>query len=436
MTLLPRSLLWRTFALLATLVIVSTAGWYLIFRAYEVEPRARQLAQSLASIVNLTRAALVTADAAKRRELLMELSDSEGIQVFPAEPGELMAPHSNRRLLMLVEETLRAQLGAHTRLAAARYGQPGLWVSFRIDDDDYWLRVPRDRLQRRFALRWIGWAALALALSLMAAYFIVRSIGRPLSALTKAAAELGNGKYPPVLPESGPTEIAMLAHAFNQMSKDLSRLEEDRALILAGVSHDLRTPLSRLRLGIEMSGSDAQMKESMTADVEEIDSVIGQFLDFARTDGGETLEPLELDKLASEVVDRFRKLGHSIEDELRPVGVTYLRPMALRRAITNLIDNALRHGKSAVTVRTDLENNALILEVLDSGPGIPAESVERLKQPFTRMESARSGGSGSGLGLAIVDRIARGLEGRLDLLPRSGGGLAARITLPVRATAT
>lgn len=436
MTLWPRSLLWRTFVLLASLVLASTAGWYLIFRAYEVEPRARQLAQNLASIVNLTRAALVTADAAKRRALLVELSDSEGIQVFPAEPGERMAPHPNRRLLALVEETLQARLGPHTRLASARYGQPGLWVSFRIEGDDYWLRVPRERLERRFALRWIGWATLALALSLMAAYFIVRSIGRPLNALTAAAAELGNGKFPAELPESGPTEIAMLAHAFNQMSKDLSRLEEDRALILAGVSHDLRTPLSRLRLGIEMSGSDAQMKESMIAEVEEMDSIIGQFLDFARTDGGEMLEPLELDKLASEVVDRFRKLGHPIEEELQPVGVAYLRPMALRRAITNLIDNALRHGRSGVMVRTRVEGTALILEVLDNGAGIPAASAERLKQPFTRLESARSDGGGSGLGLAIVERIARGLDGRLDLLPREGGGLAARISLPARPAAT
>jgi len=435
MTLWPRSLLWRTFALLALLVLATTAGWFFIFRAYEVEPRARQLAQNLASVVNLTRAALITAEAAKRRQLLIELSDREGIQVYPAEPGETIAPPADRRVLQLVGEALRAQLGPQTRLASARDGQPGLWVSFRIDDDEYWVRVPRERMERRFALRWIGWGSLALALSLLAAYFIVRRLGHRLRALTAAAAEIGKGKRPAPLAETGPAEIATLAHAFNQMSQDLSRLDEDRALVLAGVSHDLRTPLARLRLGIEMSGGDAQMKEGMTADIEEMDRIVGQFLDFARTDGGESLENINLATVAAEIVERFRKLGHAVEEELQPVPDAPLRPMALRRAITNLLDNALRYGETGVAVRTRMDGAMLVLEVLDRGPGIPAESAERLKQPFTRLETARSGTGGSGLGLAIAERIARDHGGLLELLPREGGGLAARIALPSSAPA-
>lgn len=434
MTLWPRSLLWRTFALLALLVLATTAGWFFIFRAYEVEPRARQLAQNLVSVVNLTRAALVAAEAAKRRDLLVELSDREGIQVYPAEAGETIAPPPDRPLLQLVSEALRAQLGPHTRLASARDGRPGLWVSFRIDDDEYWVRVPRERLERRFALRWIGWGSLALTLSLIAAFFIVRRLGRPLRALTAAAAEIGKGRHPDPLAESGPVEVAMLAHAFNQMSQDLSRLDEDRALILAGVSHDLRTPLARLRLGVEMSGGDAQMKDGMTADIEEMDRIIGQFLDFARTDGGEPLKTLNMAGVAAEIVERFRKLGHAVEADLQPVPDAPLRPLALRRAITNLLDNALRYGETGVAVRTRMEGAMMVLEVLDRGPGIPLGSIERLKQPFTRLEAARSGGGGAGLGLAIVDRIARGFGGLLELLPREGGGLSARIEIPSSAS--
>ena len=430
MTLLPRSLLWRTFALLALLVLATTAGWFFIFRAYEVEPRARQLAQNLVSVVNLTRAALIAAEAAKRRDLLVELSDREGIQVYPAEADETIVPAPDRPLLRLVSDALRAQLGPHTRLASARDGRPGLWVSFRIDDDEYWVRVPRERLERRFALRWIGWGSLALALSLIAAFLIVRSLERPLRALTAAAAEIGKGKHPAPLAESGPAEIAMLAHAFNQMSRDLSRLDEDRALILAGVSHDLRTPLARLRLGIEMSGSDAQIKDGMAADVGEMDRIVGQFLDFARTDNGEPLENLNLATVAAEIIERFRKLGHAIEEDLQSVPDAVLRPMALRRAITNLLDNALRYGETGVAVRTRMDNAKMLIEVLDRGPGIPTESAERLKQPFTRLETARSGAGGSGLGLAIADRIVRDLGGLLELLPREGGGLKARIAIP------
>lgn len=430
MTLWPRSLLWRTFALLALLVLATAAGWFFIFRAYEVEPRARQLAQNLVSVVNLTRAALITAQATRRRDLLVELSDREGIQVYPAEAGETIVPPPDRPLLQLVGEALRSQLGPHTRLASARDGQPGLWVSFRIDDDEYWVRVPRERLERRFALRWIGWGSLAFALSLIAAYFIVQRLGRLLRALTAAAAEIGKGKRPAPLAESGPAEIATLAHAFNQMSQDLSRLDEDRALILAGVSHDLRTPLARLRLGIEMSGGDAQMKEGMTADIEEMDRIVGQFLDFARTGGGEPLEDINLATIAAEIVERFRKLGHALEVDLQPVADAPLRPMALRRAISNLLDNALRYGETGIAVRTRAEKGMIVIEVLDRGPGIPAESAERLKQPFTRLETARSGTGGSGLGLAIAERIVRDHGGRLELLPREGGGLVARIALP------
>src|SRR3990172_9148657 len=435
MMLWPRSLLWRTFALLALLVLATTAGWFFIFRAYEGEPRARQLAQNLVSVVNLTRAALITAEAGKGRELLVELSDREGIQVYPAEAGETIAPPPDRPLLQLVSEALRAQLGAHTRLASARDGQPGLWVSFRIDDDEYWVRVPRERMERRCALRWIGWGSLALALSLLAAYFIVRRLGHRLRALTAAAAEIGKGKRPAPLAETGPAEIATLAHAFNQMSQDLSRLDEDRALVLAGVSHDLRTPLARLRLGIEMSGGDAQMKEGMTADIEEMDRIVGQFLDFARTDGGESLENINLATVAAEIVERFRKLGHAVEEELQPVPDAPLRPMALRRAITNLLDNALRYGETGVAVRARMDGAMLVLEVLDRGPGIPPHNPHPLKQPFVRLDTARSGTGGSGLGLAIADRIARDHGGLLELLPREGGGLAARIALPSSAPA-
>src|SRR3990172_9275747 len=215
MMLWPRSLLWRTFALLALLVLATTAGWFFIFRAYEVEPRARQLAQKLASVVNLTRAALTPAEPPKRRQLLIDLSDREGIQVYPAEPGETIAPPADRRVLQLVGEALRAQLGPQTRLASARDGQPGLWVSFRIDDDEYWVRVPRERMERRFALRWIGWGSLALALSLLAAYSIVRRLGHRLRALTAAAAEIGKGKRPAPLAETGPAGIATPPHALH-----------------------------------------------------------------------------------------------------------------------------------------------------------------------------------------------------------------------------
>ena len=431
----PRSLLWRTFILLAILVIVTTVGWFQIFRSYEREPRARQISQNLISAVNLIRTALITSQPDKRRDLLSEIAERERIQVYPSEPGERVVPLPDLPLLRLVSEAVRKGLGPETRFAIEREGQPGLWVSFHIDDDEYWLRVPRERIERQIALRWLGWGALVLALSLLAAYFLVSRLNRPLKALAQAASAIGMGKMPEPVPESGPEEIRMLSQAFNQMSKGLARLDADRALILAGVSHDLRTPLSRLRLGLEMSGAEAQLREGMTADIEEMDRTVNQFLDFARTDGGEPVQSADLAAIAAEVAEHYRRRGKSIATDFSRVPELPLQLMSMRRVVLNLIDNALRYGEKEVSVAVRAEDGAVVLQVADRGPGIPDSEVERLKQPFTRLEVARSDKGGAGLGLAIVERVVRAHRGRFELLPREGGGLVARIRLPLEGQA-
>jgi len=430
----PRSLLWRTFILLAGLVLATTVASFEIFRNYEIEPRARQVSQNLVSIVNITRTALVNSQPELRRQLLSELAEREGIQVYTAEPGERLAPPADRPVLNLALELAREQLGEGTRFAGERDGKPGLWLSFHIDDDEYWLRIPRERIERQIALRWLGWGGLALALSLLAAYVIVSRLNRPLRALAHAAGAIGKGKTPDPVSESGPEEIRTLARAFNQMSMDLARLDDDRALILAGVSHDLRTPLSRLRLGLEMSGADPQLKEGMTADIEEMDRIINQFLDFARTDGGEALRRADLAAIAAEVAEHYRRHGKSVATDLERVPELPLQTMAMRRVVLNLVDNALRYGGGEVGIEVRAEDSVVVLDVTDRGPGIPAYEAERLKQPFTRLEVARSDNGGAGLGLAIVERVVKAHRGRLALLPREGGGLIAEVRLPIGET--
>jgi len=428
---LPRSLLWRAFLLIAALILASVAAYFQIFRLYDREPRARQVAQMVVSVVNLTRAALVAARPDLRRELLVDLAESEGIRVYPAEQGErLVGPPPDQPLVQLLADEIRRQLGDDTRIAFERDGLPAFWVSFRIEEDEYWVMLPRSRIERQLALQWLGWAGLTLALALAGAFLIVLHLRRPLAALTRAAAEIGRGKVPPPLAESGPAEIKTVSRAFNQMARDLARLEDDRALILAGVSHDLRTPLARLRLGLEMAEADPQLKSGMTADIDEMDRIIGQFLDFARIAGGEPLAPTDLAALTREAARRYRELGHPLHEEIGPALVLELRPLAVRRLISNLLDNAFRYGEADVRLRVVASAGGAAIEVLDRGPGIPPEEVERLRQPFTRLETARSGRGGSGLGLAIVERIARMHGGTLELEPRPGGGLVARVVFP------
>jgi two-component system osmolarity sensor histidine kinase EnvZ len=432
MSLVPRTLLWRSFILISLLMIISVTAWFQILRSHEREPRAKQLAQMIVSVLNLTQAALVTAQADKRRALLTELSDREGIRVYPAETGEKLQPSPDTAFSHMLHAEVRRQLGEETRFASGIGDLHGFFISFHIDDDEYWVMLPRERIERQFPWQWMGWTMLALLLSLIGAWLIVSRINQPLKALAAAAADIGKGRTPAPLPESGPVEIETLARSFNQMSQNLARLDADRALILAGVSHDLRTPLSRLRLSTEMSGNDEALKQGMIADIGEMDSIIGQFLDFARTQSDETTEHADLAALAREVVEHHLRLGHAVSANLESVPETPLRRMGVKRLISNLVDNALAYGEKDVCVATRSEAGNLILEVLDRGPGIPPQEAERLKQPFTRLEKARSGKGGSGLGLAIVDRIARHHGGGFELLPRDGGGLIARVSLPLQ----
>ena len=198
--------------------------------------------------------------------------------------------------MQLVIAEIRRSLGDDTRIAYERDGVQAFWVSFRIEEDEYWVMLPRERVERRLALQWLGWAVLTAALALAGAFLVVFRVRRPLAALTRAAADIGRGRIPAPLEESGPSEIRTVSLAFNQMARDLERLETDRALVLAGVSHDLRTPLARLRLGLEMAGADPQLKAGMAADIEDIDRIIGQFLDFARAAAGEPAEPRSISR--------------------------------------------------------------------------------------------------------------------------------------------
>lgn len=437
----PRSLLWRTFLLVALLMLLSVAAWFAIFHSYEREPRARQLAQTLVSVANLTRAALISARVDARPELIRDLSDHEGIHLYPAEVNDQIKPLPDNAFLQRVEELVKSSLGPSTRLTLEREGEEALFISFRIDntaDSEYWLALPSDRLARVLPVSWIGWSAAALLLSLLGAWLIVFRITRPLKLLEHAAKKVGAGQTPPHLPEHGPTEVVTVSRAFNQMGADLARLDQDRALILAGISHDLRTPLTRLRMGIEMT-TDEAMREGMVADVEEMDKTIGQFLDFARIDNGEMLSEVDLGALLNELATQYQRRGFTVTATIPPAPssdrskiFTPGQPQALRRAVGNLIDNALRYAGQEQPIELTLTRTErmLVIDVSDRGPGIPEDAVERMKRPFTRLDSARSNTSGAGLGLAIVDRIIRAHNGRLDLLPRPQGGLIARITLP------
>lgn len=431
---MPRSLLARTFLLLALLVLLTTAAWLSLFRYIEAEPRARETAQLATSAVNLIRASLFAAAPAKRLGLFNEFSTREGIRLLPAEPEDKIEAMPDTRYLNLLQRELASRLGEHTRIAASVDGVPGFWVSFRLDEHDeeeYWLVLPRERATRSFARHWLTWGALAVVLAMAMAWLIASRISRPLKAMARSAETVGRGQMPAPLPEEGAAEMRQLAKAFNAMASDLDRHDKDRSEVLAGISHDLRTPLTRLRLEAEMSLADETTRLAVVADIEQMAAVISQFMDYARAESGEAAVATDLAALLSTLAERQRHLGRTMQVDIAPLPELALRPKALTRALTNLIDNAWKYGGNGVSLRSATVDGEIRVEISDRGPGIPATECERLKRPFTRLDTARTNAGGTGLGLAIVERVARLHGGRLDLLPNPGGGLLARLTLPI-----
>jgi two-component system osmolarity sensor histidine kinase EnvZ len=432
---MPRTLLVRTFLLLAILVLLTTTAWLSLFRFIDAEPRARESAQLAASAVNLIRAALFAAAPEKRMALFNDLSTREGIRLLPAEADDRIEPMPETRYMNLIRQELAIRLGPQTKIAAEVDGIPGFWVSFRFydqDEDEYWLILPRERAKRSIANQWLIWGMLALVLALVVAWFIATRISRPLKALAQSAATVGRGQMPEPLPETGPEEMQGLASAFNRMAADLQRHERDRSEVLAGISHDLRTPLTRLRLEAELSVSDEGARQAVVADIEQMEAIISQFMDYARGDQGEAVVMSDLGALLHTLSERFGYLGHPLQlDISEPLPMLNIRPKALTRALTNLIDNAWKYGGTKVSLKASMQSDFLRIEISDDGPGIPDHEIERLKQPFTRLEHARTNASGTGLGLAIVERVARVHGGRLELLANPGGGLIASLSLPL-----
>src|SRR6266481_364707 len=320
------------------------------------------------SVINLTRAALVSADPFRRRQLLSDLHESEGLRAYPATSSERLEPLPDDPLLTRVAQRARTALGENTRFAYARDGEEGFWVSFFIDSDEFWAMLPLERFAPAFGLQWLGWGLGLLALALAGAWLIAFGIARPLAGLTRAAGRLGRGEAHQPVPEEGARELLALAAAFNRMASDLAGMERERAMVLAGISHDLRTPLSRLRLMLEMSGAESTASEAMITDVDEIDAVIGQFLEFARSETGDKSEN-DLNELLDDLAGHYARLGRKVSFKHQPLPTFPFARMAVRRAVANLVDNALRYAGEPVEIRTSIAEGKICIEVLDRGPG-------------------------------------------------------------------
>ena len=431
------NLFWRTFFLLGVLLVGSILAWLQTLRALEFEPRALHTAQQIASLVNLSRAALLHADGIARVSLIKTMADQEGVRIVPREPGDRYEPLERSALGLRLAEQLTQRLGPDTIVAQSVNGEKGLWVGFSINGDPNWLLMDRSRFSPAGGKTWLIWLVTAGALSLAGAAVIARLINQPLKQLSYAANRVRDGDFAAshLDEEVVTSEIREVNIGFNRMAQKLAKLEQDRAVMLAGISHDLRTPLARLRLETEMSDNDEVAREHMVADIVQLDATIDKFLDYARPDHV-TLTPVNLHAVISSCV-------YAVQDH-RELQITMQVPedlnvladeVELARVISNLLENARRYGKTPDTASTRVEIAAkaredwVLIKLRDHGTGVPPEQLANLTKPFFRGDAARTAAASAGLGLSIVDKTIQRMGGIFALANSSSGGLVAHVQL-------
>ena len=432
----PGSIFVRTLVVLILALAASQAASLWLLREYVTQPRLAVGIGQFVSHLKTISAALESLPPGAETTFIGKLAEKEGIRIVPARGVGPGRPAPDVPAVRLFRERLKAIFGTEAEVYI-RPGTPNiLWIRMPAGERDYWIAFPRTRIERDTQGALMGWVVAGVVIAILATILIAWRMSRPLAELARAAQSLGQGGDPAPVPERGPTEVRAVAHAFNRMKDDLQRNQRERATFLAGVSHDLRTPIARLRLEVEMlAGKVApENQRAMVADLEDMNAIIDQFIDFGRGETAEAMSAVDVADLAREAAERAARSGAAVLVEAGDIPRLLLRPMAIQRLLDNLIGNAIKHAGGEIVVRLERLPGAVRLSVLDRGPGIPQGESDRLKQPFTRLDESRTGRSGSGLGLAIVARIAAMHSARLDLEPRPGGGLAACVSFPVNET--
>jgi two-component system osmolarity sensor histidine kinase EnvZ len=433
-TLFPRTLFGRNALLILGLIGVAQLLGVFVFRELVQRPRTDQLADIASDYVSGVVDGLQALPPQQRHAFLQAFTKGERVWIVPV---GLSTPDQTRITNLLWQryaQTIAARLHKSPKevVWSSDY-QGSLWIRVSVAEDPYWVILRGLSAGSTLSSLALVVSGLIVMLAVVGAFLIQRRINRPLRRLVDCARQLARGQQPQPLPEEPPEEVATVTHAFNQMMIGLAQIDHERTVMLAGVSHDLRTPLSKVRLAIEIMEAriDPDLLISLRTSLQEIELIIDQFMEYGRASLGETFEWLDVSELIEESMASRGLQPGALELSLSSMSPVWVQRRSLIRAISNLLDNAMRYGAAPISIRNQMGHKTISISVLDRGQGIPDTEIGAMKQPFRRGSSARSGTSGSGLGLAIVERVARAHGGELKLINRSGGGLEASIELPI-----
>ena len=430
-----RSTFSRSLFLIVALLFASLATSYLVVLNFVVMPSLQQFNKVLAYEVRTLMAekmvlkdgTTVRVSPALRKKIYNELGITFYAHSAAMDEGLNWAKHYT-----FLSDQMTHYLGGHAdvRLEIGRE-YPILWLTSYLAPD-VWVRVPLTEIgQNQFSQ--VFRYTIAIFLTIFAGVWLyIRYQNRPLLALEYHANQIGKGIMLPAMKEEGAVEVRAAIRSFNQMTAGIKTLDNDRTILMAGVSHDLRTPLTRIRLATEMMGQeDGYLAESINKDIEECDAIIGQFMDYLRTGQEMNMEFCDMNAILMEAIDSESGVAGGIEAALMPGAITVnANPLAIRRAVTNMIVNAYRYGNGWIKVSSGKNDEIAWFQVDDDGVGIKEDDIQRLFQPFVQGEKARSN-KGTGLGLAIIRRILDAHEGHIEIAKSERGGLSIRAVLPL-----
>ena len=450
MNLLPRSLFGRIVLILAggvlTIQLITTAVAISDRNAQVFRASANQAATRIGDVVRT-----MTAASPAERTRIMQAISNDTLKVTYGKPAGSDASAGEESELMIIARdalalALPAGVGFRVIVARPVYLNPDSWYAREFVErpgvrmyatvllnDGVWITVESTDPARatQWVMRMFRNLAIVDGVMVILCFFAVRLVTRPLSVLAGAAEDLGRNIDRPPLPERGANELVRASRALNVMQDRLKRYVDTRMKVLAAMSHDLKTPITRMRLRAEML-DDAQIKAKFVKDLDELQQMVSSTLDYMRglAEGGEAVQPIDVTALISSLREDAEEAGHTVTvsgDVRSPV---MGRAQALKRCLQNLIDNALAYGRRAdITLRDD--GGVLNIAISDDGPGIPEGDIERVFEPFYRVEGSRNRNTGgSGLGLSIARNIAQAHGGSVRLRNLARGGLEATLRIP------
>ena len=413
------------------LIMVSTLAYYMVI------PLGHRATDDLASIMfHAAERWDNTPTAAERQDFAIKMRQKHDLILTSA---ELPLPASSSMLpyLYFLETSLSKQLGAAITIKSSRDSGDNewFWVDIPITGDLLRFGFSRERIGVKPSMAFFVLVVTSVYLTFITAIILTRRLTVPIDRLYHAAQLVGKGQWPEPVQEEGPEELVVLARGFNRMNIQVKELLANRTTLLAGIAHDLRTPLTQIQLALTMlpdEGGDRDLMESIYSDLEVINRLIGETLSISLELAEEEALATDIDLELDTIIKNIQRNGVAIEWSRGQPCYRTLQPLALRRILTNLLVNALRYGEGKpVSVSYECRKDATIIRISDRGPGIPAEHIEAVFRPFFRLEKSRgSETGGSGLGLAIVRQLADAHGWSVQLLPRIGGGTEAVLTVP------